>query len=240
VQQSIEAAVRPVLYQTDCEEWPYSHGGSLFLVTFDRRCYGVTCSHVLGDEGINYLFVAPRHVLAAGMVPADIKKIAKIKAQGSDLQDIAIICFSEDMDPEFFGGTAYVIGPDTVGTSDSAHRLKVHGFLSTKTFVDCEAKSITGGYCDLQFTNLGETSSDPFLRQAIASYADHNISSLDGISGAPVFDETAGRLCGMVARAGLNKNGNATIWYIDICYIVKFIAALHSGLSRTEHLGHSL
>jgi hypothetical protein len=35
MRQDMQAAVRPVLYQTDCEEWPYSHGGSLFIVNFE-------------------------------------------------------------------------------------------------------------------------------------------------------------------------------------------------------------
>src|SRR6185312_807154 len=141
--------------------------------------------------------------------------VARIKGQGSELHDIAVICFSDEIGPEFFGGTAFVVGPGTVGTSDTAHVLKVYGFLSTKTVVDCETESITGGYCDLQFHDVGETSSDPVLRQALATYAGHNLSSLDGISGAPVLDETEGRLCGMVVRAGLNDLGNATLWHID-------------------------
>jgi Trypsin-like peptidase domain len=236
MRQDIRAAVRPVLFQTGWEEWPYSHGGSLFIVNFERRCYGLTCRHVIRDEGVNHLFVAPSHVPAIGMRPASIERVARIDDQESSLQDIAVICFSDEIGPEFFGGTAYVIGPGTVGTSDTAHRLKVYGFLSTKAVVDCEAKSITGGYCDLQFHDVGETSSDPFIRQAVASYAGHSFSSLDGISGAPVFDETEGRLCGMVARAGLNNLGNATLWYIDIFHIIKLVEAIHAGSSRLDYL----
>lgn len=236
MQQDIKAAVRPVLYHTDWEEWPYSYGGSLFVVNLNGRCYGLTCWHVIGDEGANHLFVASSHVLSIGMRAASIEQVARINDQESDLKDIAVICFSDEIGPEFFGGTAYAIGPDTVGPSDTAHRLKVFGFLNTKTFVDYEAKSITGGYCDLQFTNLGETSSDCCLRQAIATYASHDFSSLDGISGAPVFDENMSRLCGMVVRADLNDLGHAILWYIDILYIVKFVEAVHAGSSRLNYM----
>jgi hypothetical protein len=236
VRQDIKAAVRPVLYQTDCEEWPYSHGGSLFVVNFEGRCYGLTCSHVIGDDGANHLFIAPSPIPAIGMRPASIERVARINDQASELKDIAVICFSDEICPEFFDGTAYVIGPGTVGTSDTAHILKVYGFLSTKTFVNCEAKSITGGYCDLQFHDVGVRSLDPFLRQALATYAGPNFSSLDGISGAPVFDETMGRLCGMVVRAGLNDLGEATLWYIDILHIVKLVEAVHAGSSRLNYL----
>jgi hypothetical protein len=232
MRQDIRAAVRPVLFQTDFEEWPYSHGGSLFVVNFRGRCYGLTCKHVIGDEGANYLFVAPDHMPAIGMRPARIECVARINDRESELRDIAVICFMDEIGPEFFGGTAYVIEPGTVGSSDTAHRLRVCGFLSTKTFVDIEAKSITGGYCDLQFHDVGEASSDPFIRQALATYTGHNFSSLDGISGAPVFDETKGRLCGMAVRGGLNNLGNATLWYFDIFHIIKFVEAVNAGSTR--------
>jgi hypothetical protein len=110
------------------------------------------------------------------MRPASIERVARIDDQESEIRDISVICFSDKIGPEFFGGTAYIIGPGTVGTSNTAHRLKVYGFLSTKAVVDCEAKSITGGYCELQFHDVGETSSDPFIRQAVASYAGHSFS----------------------------------------------------------------
>lgn len=232
MRQDIEAAVRPVLFQTDFEEWPYSHGGSLFVVNFKGRCYGLTCNHVIGDGGANHLFVAPDHVLSIGMHPAPVKYVARINDRESELQDIAVICFTDEIDPEFFGGTAYVIGSGTVGTSDTAHSLKVYGFLSKKTIIDNEAKSITGGYCVLQFHDVGKNSSDPFIRQALATYARHNFNSLDGISGAPVFDETMGRLCGMAVRGAVNGLGKATLWYIDISHIVRVVDAVNADAAR--------
>src|SRR5271168_2058598 len=95
MRQDIKTAVRPVLYQTDWEEWPYSHGGTLFVVNFEGRCYGLTCRHVIGDEGANHLFVAHCHIPAKGMRPAAIKMVSTIKGRESDLQDIAVICFSD-------------------------------------------------------------------------------------------------------------------------------------------------
>jgi hypothetical protein len=230
LRQDIKQAVRPVLFQSDVEEAPYSIGGSLFVIAFEGRCYGLTCWHVLGDGGVNHLFVAQGPVVAKGARPAPISKVARIAATETDLQDIAVVCFSDEIRPDFFGGTAYVIGPKAVGTSDAANRLRVYGYLTEKSSVDYDAASITGGFCDLQFTNLGPTSSDPVLRQALATYAGHNISKLDGISGAPVYDDTEGRLCGMAVRAGLSDNGGASLWYIDVHYIVGVAQAVHRGL----------
>jgi hypothetical protein len=143
MRQDIRAAVRPVLYETGWDEWPYSHGGSLFVVNLRGRCYGLTCRHIIDDDGAKHLFVAPNHVPVIGMHPASIEKVAQINGQKSELNDIAVICFSDEIGPEFFGGTGYVIGTGTVGKSDTAHLLKVYGFLSAKTFVDCEAQTIT-------------------------------------------------------------------------------------------------
>jgi hypothetical protein len=128
-----------------------------------------------------------------------------------------------------------VLNLDSIGTSETAHRLKVYGYLSEKSHIDYEGKSITGGLCDLQFTEIGERSSDPFIRQAVASYADHDFQSLDGISGSPVFDETTDCLCGMVARGGLNNHGSATIWYIDVSDIIEFLKAFHTGQTRINY-----
>jgi hypothetical protein len=232
MQQDIKAAVRMALFQSDFEEWPYSFGGTLFIVNFKGRCYGLTCYHVIGNEGANHLFVPADHIPAIGATHAPIRGVARVKDRESEIQDIAVISFTDDISPEFFGGTAYVVDQSTVGTSDAAHRLKVYGFLSTRTYVDYDAKSIMVGYCDLQFHDLGRTSSDPFIRQALATYVRHNLDSLDGISGAPVFDETTRRLCGMAVRAGLNDQGKATLWYIDISHIVRLVEAVHTGSTK--------
>jgi len=232
----MKRAVRQVLFHTGLEDYTYSCAGSMFVVVFQGRCYGLTCKHVIGVGGVDYLFVAPEQAPEKGVRPASVGGVALIGDFDSDLQEIAIIWFSDEIGPEFFGGTAYTIGPDTVGPSSTGNSLKVHGFLNEKSRVDYEAKSITGGCCDLQFHNVGATSSDPFIRQALATYVGHNFSSLDGISGAPVFDETEGRLCGMVVRAGLNELGGSVIWYIEVSHVIQVLEAVHAGSSRLNYL----
>jgi hypothetical protein len=50
IRQDFAEAVRPVFFQTEHEEFLYAtHGGTLFLVVFNGRVYGVTCAHVFGD-----------------------------------------------------------------------------------------------------------------------------------------------------------------------------------------------
>ena len=59
IRQDFTEAVRPVFFQTEYEEFLYAtHGGTLFLVVFRGRVYGVTCAHVFGDFPHGRLFVA--------------------------------------------------------------------------------------------------------------------------------------------------------------------------------------
>lgn len=224
----IRVAVRQVLFQNYMADWPYSHGGTLFVVSFAGQCYGITCWHVLKHRPIEDLLVMPIPNPTVGTPPVPVKTVGRINAPDSDLQDIAVIAFALDVTPDVFGGTAYILNSESIGTSETAHKLKVYGYLSEKGHIDFEAKSITGGFCDLQFTEIGDTSSDPFLRKAVASYSSHDFQTFDGLSGSPVFDETAGRLCGMVARGGLSADGAATIMYLDISDIMEFVRAFHA------------
>lgn len=57
--QDIKAAIRPVFFQNDYEEWPYStDGGTMFIVEFRGRCYGLTAKHVLKGYEPSQLVVA--------------------------------------------------------------------------------------------------------------------------------------------------------------------------------------
>ncbi|MGA7452190.1 MAG: hypothetical protein WBW73_13195, partial [Rhodoplanes sp.] len=57
IRQDFAEAVRPVFFQTESEEFLYAtHGGTLFLVVFRGRVYGVTCAHVFGDFPHGRLF----------------------------------------------------------------------------------------------------------------------------------------------------------------------------------------
>lgn len=231
----INVAVRQVLFRNSMDKWPYSHGGTLFVVSVEGRCYGITCWHVLKGRDIDDLLVMPVPNPTIGTYPLPVQTVGRIKGQDSDLQDIAVIAFASEVTPELLGGTAYPLNAETICTSETANKLRVIGYLSEKSKIDYEAKAIIGGFCDLEFTELGATLMDPFLRQAVATYAAPGFNSLDGLSGAPVYDETACRLCGMVARGGLTDNGNATIWYLDICDIFEVATAVHHRQSRITY-----
>src|SRR5262249_39790658 len=59
VRQDIAQSVRAPFFQTEYEEWLYAtHGGSLFLVAYKGRTYGLTCKHVFGDFDPSTLFIS--------------------------------------------------------------------------------------------------------------------------------------------------------------------------------------
>lgn len=205
----------------------------MFIINFRGRYYGLTAKHVFKDFEISQLVVARDKMPQKGTPPAPIEQVA-LMAEDGDISDLAVILFTEDIDPNFFHGTAYVIDEKTVGSSDTAHKLKVYGYLKDKTNIDYDSKSVTAGYCDLEFRAVGETSSDHFIRSAMATYSGHDFTTLTGISGAPVFDETVNRLCGMVVRGALN-NGAATIWYIDIFHINKALEAISTKMTNVSY-----
>jgi hypothetical protein len=50
VTQDVRTATRFVFFDTGLPEWQYaSHGGTLFVVLYKGKPYGLTCRHVLKD-----------------------------------------------------------------------------------------------------------------------------------------------------------------------------------------------
>ena len=70
VRQDIPNAVRPVFFKTDFEEWLYAtHGGTLSLIRFRGRVYGLTCNHVFMDFPTGRLFIVGKKYAQKGNLP---------------------------------------------------------------------------------------------------------------------------------------------------------------------------
>jgi hypothetical protein len=105
--------------------------------------------------------------------------------------------------------------------------LLVAGVLKDKSQII--PPDIDVGYCILDFGDMGASTTDPILRHATAEFSNPQFDNITGISGSPVYDETANVLCGMVVRGGMVQN-ICNIYYIDIYDIVKFL----TGVSNRE------
>lgn len=139
---------------------------------------------------------------------------------GSDIEDLCVIEFADDLPQDFFGGTEYTIDASTVATSRTDDILVAVG-IPKETLVLLPNGNISPHALPLR--DVG-TSNDPLLRQARASYGVPKIGSIAGMRGSPVFNLSRNALCGMVLRGGLSAN-NCVVWYADILDIVQLLRA---------------
>ncbi|MDT7814712.1 MAG: hypothetical protein QOJ42_4628 [Acidobacteriaceae bacterium] len=230
------AAVRLIFFQTGDDEYPHAtHGGTLFIVRHRGRPYGVTCKHVFGDFDPEMLHVTARTELKPGRLSAKLQNLGFAvnlggAAASSDFGDLCVIEFADDLAPDFFGDTEYVIDRNSVGTSKPGHRLFAIGISKEKSrLLPPPDGSIA--LCRLPLRDTG-TTSDPLLRRASAIYEGTEFESITGMSGAPVFDLTAKALCGMVVRGTL-QNNICEVLYADIHDIIRLIDAVRTRTART-------
>jgi hypothetical protein len=139
------------------------------------------------------------------------------------LADLCVIEFADDLAPDFFGGTEYVIEDTTVGTSKKGNDLFAIGISKDSSVL------LQGGnfsLCMLPLRDQGRTT-DPLLRLATAGYGEAAFETITGMSGAPVFDLTANRLCGMVMR-GSFKDGLCRVRYANIDDIIVLLEVVRT------------
>jgi len=230
--QLFESSVRPVFFETGLEDFFYAtHGGTLFLVEFMGRPYGITCGHVFGDFKPGTIVVGQDQVPKKGCKAAGIKGIwhptnPTGEAVDSDVLDMAVLDFHEGIATDFFRGSAYLLDGDTAGSSEKGHFLQVFGTLKSQTKI--EPPNIIWGFGHMDFYDRGESTSDAVLRVGEGKWVESTIDNITGISGAPVMDRTTGKLCGMVVR-GRVESGNAIIYFIDILDIIHFLNSSIGG-----------
>jgi hypothetical protein len=117
--QDFGEAVRPVFFQTEYDDFLYAtHGGTLFLVGFRRRVYGLTCRHVFQDFEHGRLFITQEKQAKKGSKPAPVKSWCHPSsptdgAVGTDIVDLCVIEFADDIAPKFFKGSPYLIEKST-------------------------------------------------------------------------------------------------------------------------------
>jgi hypothetical protein len=233
----ISASVRAMLFATEFEEHPYAtHGGTLFVVCFQGKLFGITCRHVFGDFPAEGLLVTQEKQGRQGSRFAAIQGIRypsapRRDAVDTDIIDLCVVEFSKEVTPDFFFETAFPIDDQHAATANPGDALTVFGMLKNPTSIDGHDISVSWGR--LELTDTGP-SADPTIRQAMAVYEAPEIQSVTGLSGAPVFNEVSHKLCGMVVRGGI-KGDVCTIRYIDVFDIIQLLAAVVAGLEGSDY-----
>lgn len=235
IRQDIRKSVRAVVFETGVEGWPYAtHGGTAFIVRLANRFWGLTCKHVVQDFEWRQLALTDEKFgkMIAGVRSINYPSGPSGHAVDSDVLDLAVIEFDPAMPASFFKGTAYVLDRGTVGTPRVGADLAVNGAFKDLTTID--ELMITPTFGLIEFTDRGPAAFDRALRKAEGAYVNPQWSSLAGFSGAPVFDVTNSRLCGMVNRGGM-QGDRATLYYIDIIDIIEALKGVANGSLRAQY-----
>jgi hypothetical protein len=235
IRQDFRTAARFVFFDTGDEQWQYAtHGGTMFIVLYKAKPYGLTCRHVLKDFEWHQLVVTDqRH----GRQIAGLRSIAypsqpKDAAIDTDVLDVAAVQFSDDVDAAFFKDAAYILDEKTMGTSKMNDTLHVAGALKTKS--EIIEGVIAPIYCLLEIVDETPSIYDPTLRRALGKFDKPEFTDVLGLSGSPVFNVTQRTLCGMVVRGAMNADV-CTLWYVDMFDISQLLSAVHEDRTETYY-----
>ena len=238
IRQDFRLAVRFVMFQTEIEECPYAtDGGTLFVVNYRNKVYGVTCGHVIKGFELRQLIITGKKYPKMDDKPAWIlgqyfPTSPQGAASDSDILDVCIIDFKPQITPSFFSDPAYIIDENTICTSHNGHKLLVSGCL--KDLSTTTESDINAGFARLEYQDAGTASFDPLLRTAVAEFAQPTFGRVTGLSGAPVYDLTENALCGVVMRGAMTKE-KSTIHFLDAVHIVEMLKMIDQGNDTTSY-----
>jgi hypothetical protein len=235
IRQDFRRSVRMVMFDTGFEAWRYStFGGTAFVVLFEGKPYALTCQHVRKDfewDGLIITDTRDTQLVAPLQATFHATKPTGAAAE-SDILDITLVEFYPGVDTAFFKDSAYLLDPQTVGTSQLGDPLLVAGSLKEKSIIT--ETTYDPGYCLLEFQDAGAPLRDVTLRRAIAEFEAPEFTTIAGLSGSPVFNRRAKALSGMALRGTLDKT-RCVLWYIDIIDMIQMLAAVHEGRTETAY-----
>jgi len=223
------------LFENDDANWPYStEGGTAFVVNARGKFFGITCKHAFGSFNWRQIIITDkkhgRQIAGLNSIYYPTEPINS--SVGSDIMDVVAISFNDDVGAAFFQDSAYIVDPETVGSSSKNDQLFVYGALRDSSTIG--NSDIAPNFALLEFADFGPYTPDPVLRTAKAKFENPEFSNLNGISGSPVFNYTSRKLCGMAIRGGMNKNA-ADLYYVDFSDINELLFAIINGTLRTSY-----
>lgn len=215
--------VRPIVFENDeFDDYPYTVGGTCFLIEYDRKIFAVTAKHVL--KNLNY---KPEEVRVPPYVEGMTHFLPICKSyansiyetEGEDYADIILLEIARD---KLHSGwksrlKPYVYEINSIAPLDfqANPKLLIKGFpkkIPGQNYVDHDEKhmqfkalTITGNY-------LGESKDSKGCHQFKFDDLTDVVPSSDGMSGSPLFrvsqnnKESIARLAGMYIRGDDEKN----------------------------------
>jgi hypothetical protein len=226
----LKEASRFIMFETPFSGYEVATNcGTLFLVELEGTPYGLTARHNLHDFRWSDLLVTDHRF---GTKTASLRAVHCLQAVmgaavGSDLSDLAIVCFSEAVNPAFFGGSAFDISQPFLALSDTGDDLLAYGNIAEASHLD--NNEIHATFAELGFRDVGPNADDVVLRDAEALWDQSHFKNLAGMSGGPVFNLAKGGLSGMMIRGGVTGPSTAKMYYIDIADIIRVLHAVHDN-----------
>jgi hypothetical protein len=236
IRQDFRTATRFVFFDTSVDEWQWAtDGGTLFVVAYRGKPYAITCRHVFKSFDWGQLIVTTEQF---GGTRAPLRYIAYpsspiAAAIDTDLMDVAVIQFDDDVDLGLFEDKVYLIDDTTVTTSNVGDALHVHGALKTPSHISEE--TIAPKFGLLELVDDTPSSNDPTLRRGFGLFDRPEFQDVVGLSGSPVFNVTRSALCGVVVRGTMARDA-CTLWYVDMFDICRLLASVSDG--RTSAYYH--
>jgi len=227
IRQDFRSATRFVFFDTGLDEWQWAtDGGTLFVVAFRGKPYAITARHVFRSFDWGQLIITTDQF---GGTRVPIRYIAYPSspvgaAVGTDLMDVAVIQFDDDVDVGVFKDAAYLIEDKTVITSRVGDTLRVHGVLKTPS--EISETVIAPRFGLLELVDNTPFSADPTLRQGFGLFDRPEFKDVIGLSGSPVFNVTRSALCGMVVRGSMARDA-CILRYVDmsdICHLLSSVS----------------
>lgn len=221
----IKAATRPILFDTRLEEYPLaSYGGTITLVRFEGRIFGITCRHAFGDFRWQDLLLMNSRRGGECIRPRTMHGMTQAvdHAIDSSLLDIAIISF-EDVEHSWFVEQPLVMSAETVADCSAADELYTYGYLAE--FCDFSNERLQLLAVDLKPVAQPPNSHDVVLRTAIFQAVTPVSVSLSGPSGSPVIRLLDKKVCGLVTRGRVVEDGTTFIHFVEASDILELLKA---------------
>ncbi|MGE0369488.1 MAG: hypothetical protein AB7P53_11090 [Candidatus Dadabacteria bacterium] len=182
----------PILFETGLEEYPYSIGGTCFIVEYKQTMFVITANHVIGGMDSNSILV-PYFYGSRDFLP--FNRCWEIEPKeledDTDYSDLYILRIDEgELDHDKF-------------QKAQTYRLRTY-FSPT---IDRNSHFFVRGYpksdCGIDYQNWKIHTSDAYLegvyyKRSVSSHCHiiriisdtSSIKSLDGLSGSPIFCES--------------------------------------------------
>ncbi len=227
------------MFETGFEGHEYAtHGGTLFVIRYKEIYYGITCNHVNVKDPFDWgKLVVTDHKFGkrvSGISHFYVTSAYTDLAEETELLDIRIAELDNDKGALFFNDKTYLVDRHTIGGSQVGDQLRVYGCLKHESKIEDEV--ITPKFCKLGFVDTLDDviGSDVTVRTATGFYTNPEFKALTGLSGAPVFNETTEKLCGVVVRGGLDGE-TAKITYVKFLDVMKVLEAIRDDQNLIKY-----